>query len=261
MTLELDLNTTTVAAVKATVDARLESAWRASGVRILRSDLPFCGIRLRHQNRILATGEVLSGCDVGQGTTLHAEWPPKSEKSERRKRYGKGRDEETVPETRVRGKKKEKSVGKKAPREAAKEKGSKSVEESTQSAHEIGGGGDDGCVSDARPGDNTELEGGDHAESNGNGTQYTNEQVAEEGRDEQRVAEREGRDDDGPTAEVDQGDPFADEDDNKENEEPPVWVTFEESSEDESPPAEEGLLFDERNSGLGFDLMEEVFDY
>ena len=258
MTLELDLNTTTVAAVKATVDARLESAWRASGVRILRSDLPFCGIRLRHQNRILATGEVLSGCEVGQGTTLHAEWPPKSEKSARRKRYGKGRDEETVLETRVRGKKEAKSVGKKAPREAAEETGSKSVEESTQSAHEIGG---EGCVSDARPDDNTELEVGDHAESGGNGTQYTNEQVAEEGRDEQRAVEAEGRDD-GPTAEVEQGDdPFADEDDNKENEEPPAWVTFEESSEDESPPAEEGLLFDERNSGLGFDLMEEVFDY
>ena len=258
MTLELDLNTTTVAAVKATVDARLESAWRASGVRILRSDLPFCGIRLRHQDRILAMGEVLSNCEVGQGTTLYAEWPPKSEKSERRKRYGKGRDEETVPETRVRGKKKEKSVGKKAAREAAEEKGSKSVEESTQSADEIGG---DGCVSDARPGDNTELEGGDHAESGGNGTQYTDGPVAEEGRDEQRAVEGEGRDD-GPAAEVEQGgDPFADEEDNKENEEPAAWVTFEESSEDESPPAEEGLLFDERNSGLEFDLMEEVFDY
>ena len=261
MTLELDLNTTTVAVVKATVDARLEFAWRASGVRILRSDLPFCGIRLSYQNRILAMGEVLSSCEVGQGTTLYAEWPPKSEKSERRKRYGKGRDEETVLETRVREKKKkEKSVGKNAPREAAKEEGSNSVDESTQSAHEIGDG-DDGCVSDARPGDNTELEVGNHAESGGNGTQYTSEPVAVEEQDEQRAVEGEGQNDDGPTAEVEQGDPFADEGGNKENEEPLAWVPFEESSEDESPPAEEWLMFDERNSGLEFDLMEEVSDY
>ena len=259
MTLELNLNTTTVAAVKATVDARLKSAWWASGVRILRSDLPFYGIRLGYQNRILAMGEVLCSCEVRQGTTLYAEWPPKSEKSERRKRYGKGRDEETVLETRVSRKKKEKSVEKKAPREAAKEKGSKSVEESTQSAHEIGGGGDE-CVSDARPGDNTELEVGDHVESGGNGTQCMSEQVAAEEQDEQRAVEAEGQDD-GPTAEVEQGDPFADEEDNKENEEPLAWVPFEESSEDESPPAEECLLFDERNSGLEFDLMEEVSDY
>ena len=261
MTLELDLNTTTVAAVKATVDASLESAWRASGVRILRSDLPFCGIRLRYQDRILAMDEALSSCAIGQGTTLYAEWPPKSEKSERRKRYGKGRDKGIARETRVRGKKKEKSVGKKAPREAAKKKGSKPVEQSTQSAHEIGGGGD-GCVSDAWPGDDTELEVGDHAQPGGNGTQCTSEQVADEERDEQRAEEEEeGQDDDGPTAEVERGDPFADEESNKENEEPPVWMLLEESSEDESPPAEERLLFDERNSGLGFDLMEEVIDY
>ena len=260
MTLELDLNTTTVAAVKATVDARLESAWRASGVRILRSDLPFCGIRLSYQNRILAMGEVLSSCEVGQGMTLYAEWPPKSENSARRKRHGKGRDEETVLETRVRRKKKEKSVEKKVPREAAKKEGSKSVEESTQSAHEIGDGGD-GCVSDARPGDNTKPEVGDRAESGGNGTQYTSEPVADEEQDEQRAVEGEGQDDDGPTAEAEQGDPFADEDGNKENEEPLAWVPFEESSEDESPPAEEWLMFDERNSGLEFDLMEEVSDY
>ena len=260
MTLELDLNTTTVAAVKATVDARLESAWRASGVRILRSDLPFCGIRLRNEDRILAMGEVLSSCAVRQGTTLYAEWPPKSEKSERRKRYGKVRDEGTVLETRTRGKKMKKSVEKKAPREAPKKKGSKSVEESTQSAHDIGGGGGgDGYVSDMRPGDNPELEVGDQAEPGGNGTQWTSEQVAEEEQDEQRAEEEEGQDDDGPTAEVEQGDPFADEDGNKENEEPPV--AFEESSEDESPPAEEWLLFDERNSGLEFDLMEENSDY
>ena len=261
MTLEHDLNTTTVAAVKATVDARLESAWRTSGVRILRSDLPFCGIRLRYQDRILAMGEMLSSCNVGQGTTLYAEWPPKSEKSQRRKRYGKGRDEETVLETRVRGKKKSKSAEKKAAREAAKNEGSKTVEESTQSAHEIGGGDGDGCVSDARPGDNTELEVGDHAEAGGNGTQCTSEQVADEGQDEQRAEGEEGQDDGGPTAEDEQVDPFADEEDNKENEEPLAWVPFEESSADESPPVEDWLLFDERNSGLEFDLMEEVSDY
>ena len=260
MALEHDLNITTVAAVKAIVDAGLESAWQASGVRILRSDLPFCGIRLRYQDRVLAMGEVLSSCDVGQGTTLYAEWPPRSEKSERRKRYGKSRDEETTLETRVRGKKKEKSVGKKAPCETAKKEGSRSVEESTQSAHEIGDGGDK-CVSDDPPGDSTELEVGDHTESGGNGTQCTSEPVADEERDEQRAEEEEEGQEDGPTAEAEPGDPFADEEGNKENEEPLAWVLFEESSEDESPPAEECLLFDERNSGLGFDLMEEVSDY
>ena len=205
-------------------------------------------------------GEVLSSCAVGQGATLYAEWPPKSEKSERRKRYGRIRDEGTVVETRMRGKKKGKSVEKKAPREAAKKKGSKSVEESTQSAHDTGGGGD-GYVSDIRPGDNPELEVGDHAEPGGNGTQCTSEQVAEDEQDEQRAEEEEGQNDDGPTVEVAQGDPFADEDGNKENEEPLAWVAIEENSEDESPPGEERLLFDERNSGLEFDLMEENYDY
>lgn len=89
MTLDLDLDTTTVAAVKATVDARLESIWRASGVRILRSDLPFCGSRLYYKSQPLAVDEVLSICELGKGSTLFAQWPPKSEKYERRKRYGK----------------------------------------------------------------------------------------------------------------------------------------------------------------------------
>ncbi len=146
MTLNHDLNTTTVAAVKATVDARLESIWRASGVRILRSDLPFCGIRLMYQDRLLAMEGVLSGCGVGSQSTLYAQWPPKSEKDERRTRYGKGWDNDLELEKRTREERELKSANaegksqeKKAMREAAKRRNSAgAVEDTTQSARETG---------------------------------------------------------------------------------------------------------------------------
>lgn len=102
MALDLDLTTTTAAAVKAKVDARLESAWRASGVRILRSDLPFRGIILSYQEKVLAMDHVLSRCKVREGSTLIAEWPRESERDERRKRYGSGWDSEAVVRKRVR---------------------------------------------------------------------------------------------------------------------------------------------------------------
>ena len=149
MTLNRDLNTTTVAAVKTTVGARLESIWRASGVRILRGDLPFCGIELMYQNRLLAMDGVLSSCGVGSQSTLYAEWPPKSAKDERRKRYGKGWDNDSELERRTReerelkrangeGKSEEKAVREAAVREAAKKRSSGAVEDTTHSAHETG---------------------------------------------------------------------------------------------------------------------------
>lgn len=82
----MDLQKTTVASLKATVEAHLESVWRASGVRILRSDLPFRGITLTHRNRHLAMDKSLSSCKVRKGSTLRAQ-PQESEKEERRKRF------------------------------------------------------------------------------------------------------------------------------------------------------------------------------
>ena len=255
MTLDLDLYTITVAAVKAIVDARLESAWRASGVRILRSDLPFCGIRLRHQDRFLAMDEILSNCRVRKGTTLYAEWPQRSGKSERRKRYGKGWDDEAVLERQVGGKKEEKRAAKKALRKPAKERGSTLVGNPIHAAPEIGG---DGCVSDNRPSNNTELEAGTRAASGGDGMQTLSEHAVNEEQDE-RQAEEEGPDD-RPMEEVEQDDPFAEEDDNKENQEPlQAFVPVLEDHVDDCP-TEESLLFDESNSGLGVDLLEEDLD-
>ena len=252
LTLDLDLHTATVATVKAIVDARVESAWRASGVRILRSDLPFCGIRLRYQNSFLAMDEVLSRCKVREGTTLYADWPQKSEKNKRRTRYGKGWDDEAVLESRVSRNKAEKHAEKKALRKAVKKRSSRLVESSTQSAPETVG---DGCVSDDPPGDNTELEAVDRAESGGDGMQGLSEQVANEEQHEQQAEE--GGQDDRPAEAVEQDDPFADEDDNKENREPEPQV-FEpvEGTPVDASPVEEWLAFDESNSGVGLDLLE-----
>lgn len=252
MNLDRNLHKTTVAAVKAIVDARLESAWRASGVRILRSDLPFCGIRLRYQNRLLAMDEVISACGVRKGTTLYAEWSQQSGKNERRKRYGKGWDDETVTERKVRGKKGGKRAEKTLP-EAARKTGPNLAENSNETAPEISG---EGCVSDSQPDGNNELEVGDRAESNGNGTQSLSEHVANAAQDEQQAQEQ-GRGD-RPTEEVEQDDPFAEEDDNKENEEPLqafVPVVGERAHE---PPAEQWSGFDESNTGLGMDFVEEA---
>ena len=256
MTLDLDLHTATVAAVKTAVDASVESAWRASGVRILRSDLPFCGIRLRYQNKFLATDEVLSSCKVGEGTTLYADWPQKSEKNKRRARYGKGWNDETVLEKRVRGNKEDKHVEKKAKRKAAKKRSSVLVEDPTQSVPDTVW---DGCMSDDRPGDNTELEAADRAESGGSSMHRLSYQVADEEQHEQQA--KEGGQDDRPAEAVEHNNRFADEDDNKENREPEpqFFVPVEEDRVDGSP-AEEWLAFDESNSGLGLDLLE-VFGF
>ena len=199
--------------------------------------------------------EVLSDCEIGGGMTLYAEWPTESEKNARRKRYGEGRDGKAVLETRVRGKRETQHPKKKTPREAAQKQSLKPVETSTQSAPETGGHAYG--VSDDL-GDNTELEAGDRADSGRDDTRGESEQLANEAQTDQRADEE--VQEDGPAEEDEQDDPFADEDDNKENEEPPAWVPIEDSSDGESP-AEEWLIFDERNTGLGLDVMEEMFDY
>ena len=160
MTLDLDLDTTIVAVVKTIVDTQLESAWRASGVRILRSDLPFRGINLRYQNRLLAMDEVLSSCKVEKDSTVDAEWPHKGEKGEKRKRYGKGRGQELVLEGRRRAE---------GGQERAKKAlcGSDLVEVTTQDVSETSGEGQipSGSVSGDGLDEYTEVEaGGDGAE-------------------------------------------------------------------------------------------------
>ena len=243
MTLDLDLDTTVVAAVKATVDTHLESAWRASGVRILRSDLPFRGINLRYQNRLLALDEVLSSCIVGNDSTVDAEWPRKGEKYERRKRYGKGWDKELVL--------KRKKSAKKALR------GLDLEEITSQTVNETSGDRQlsSGSVSGDRLDENLEVEaGGDGAE----GTQGLDEQAADAERQEQQEEEEEQGD--RPREGVEQDDPFADEDDDKENRAPEAFVPIPAMQVDQSP-AEEWPVFDESNSGLGLDLLEEVYDF
>ena len=255
MILELNLRITTVAAAKATVDGHLESVWRASGVRILRSDLPFCGIRLKFQNKLLATDDVLSRCRVRKTSTLYAEWPSESEKDERRKRYGKGRDKELVPEKKTRRERREKSAVKKALSRAVNKESSALVEnptESTPNAEDEEPSS--GLVSGDPPGDNTEVEVGD-------GMQGLSELIATAQHDVQQE-EQKGQED-GQMEEMGQDDPFAEEDDNKENQPPTTPLVFMPIVEDRAvgSRAEEELLFDETYSGSGMDLVEGDFDF
>lgn len=259
MTLDLDLNTITVAAVKATVDGHLESIWRASGVRILRNDLPFCGIRLRYQNQFLAMDRVLSNCKVVEKSTLYAQWPQKSEKDERRKRYGKGWDDEPVLKRRSREEREGKRA-EKAMREAAKKESSKVVENTTSSAPDTSGDGQasNEWASDERPDDKTEVEPeGGCAGAGGEEAHGLSEELAEEEQDEQLAEQQEQEQ--RPTGEVTQDDPFADEDDDKENREPQFAPVVENRADDQR--AEEWLGFDESNSGLGVELLEDVLEF
>ena len=76
-TLELDLYTATPADVQSFVDARYEAAWRATGVRVLRRDLPFIGPTLRTTSHgLLFSTKTLAENGVGKHTTLHTYWPP-----------------------------------------------------------------------------------------------------------------------------------------------------------------------------------------
>ena len=75
--LELDIHTATPADVQSFVDARYEAAWRATGVRVLRRDLPFLGPALRTSNHsVLNSAKTLAENGVSKHTTLHTYWPP-----------------------------------------------------------------------------------------------------------------------------------------------------------------------------------------
>ena len=76
-TLELDLQTATPADVQSFVDARYEAAWRATGVRVLRRDLPFIGPALRTSSHgPLDSTKTLAENGVSKSTTLYTYWPP-----------------------------------------------------------------------------------------------------------------------------------------------------------------------------------------
>ena len=202
--------------------------------------------------------KVLSSCKVGKGSTLQAQWPQKNEKEERRKRYGKGWDSESL-EKKTKDERKLRRESRAAKTGGlGRERKSEVLEKTTQSIPETGGDEQTSNmrVSDDRPGEETEVDAdGDY--TNADARDLSGE-VAREEQDDQQAEEQEHEE--RVTGEVEQNDPFADEDDNKENRDPmnvlaaPVVET-----RAHDPPTED--LFIETNSGLGFDLMEEVFEF
>ena len=262
MTLDLDLECTTVAAVKAAVDTHLESLWRASGVRILRSDLPFRGIELIYRDRVLALDRVLSDCRVGNGSTLYAQWIQEEGKDARRKRYGKGGESKAVLE-RGMGKMREgQKAGRKDRDGAAKRSVSRLVENTTRSAFDAGGDEQDtsACVSNDRPVDEFDIDiepEGDLAGVGGDAAQRLGWEVVEEAQNAQQVEEEvQGE---RPTEEVEQDDQLADNDSDKENREPLLIPVVQVRVDHDR--AEEWSGFDEDNSGVGVDLREEVLEF
>lgn len=244
MNLDLDLQTTTVASVKATVDAHLESVWRASGVRILRSDLPFRGITLKYRNRLLAMDKLLSVSKIRKGSKIHAQ-PRESEKEERRKRSAKER--RTKDERKVR---REKDT-------ATRKRNSEVLENTTHATPETGGDEQTSSmwVSSDRPGEEAEV--GAEGDDTNAGARDLGGEIAHEVHDDQQ-AEEQGHEE-RVTREIEQDDPFADEDDNKENRDPMIAPVLQPRANDD--PARNMLLFDERNSGIGVDLLEEVLEF
>ena len=88
-TLELDLHTATPADVQSFVDGRYEAAWRATGVRVLRRDLPFLGPALRTSSQgPLFSTKTLAEIGVSKHTTLHTYWPPNHGTRRDRERCG-----------------------------------------------------------------------------------------------------------------------------------------------------------------------------
>ena len=259
MTLDLDLERTTVAAVKAAVDTHLESLWRASGVRILRSDLPFRGIELMYRNRILALDRVLSDCRVGNGSTLYAHWPQEEGKDARRKRYGKGGESKAVLE-RGMGKMREGEEAGRKDRDGAARR--RVVENATVSESEAGGDEQNtsACVSDDRRVDEIDIDiepDGDLAGVGGEAAQRLGWEVVEEVQNAQQVEEEvQGE---RPTEEVEQDDQLADDDSDKENR-APLLIPIVQVRVDHDR-AEEWSGFDESESGVGVDLREEVLEF
>lgn len=197
--------------------------------------------------------ETLSSCRVEKEATLHAQWPLKSEKYARRKRYGKGWDE-TGLRKRIRERRK-------ALCEAAERQSSKVIENTTSSATETGVNelASHESASDDRPDDKTQIEAQeDFSDTGGEDSHGLSEEIAEEEQDEQQREEEEQEE--RPTGEVEPTDPFADEDSDKENREPQAFVPVVENGAADSSQ-EEWLAFDESNSGIGLDLQEEVVEF
>lgn len=205
--------------------------------------------------------KTLSSCKVKKEATIYAQRPEKSEKYERRKRYGKGWDNEPVLKKRMREEREEKRAEKKALREATKRTSCEVVENTTSPTPEIDGDAQASSefASDDGAGDRMEVEAqGDFSDAGEEDAQGLSQEVAEEQQDEQQAEEEEREE--RPTREVEQDDPFADEDSDKENREPQALAPVVENRANDHPP-EEWLAFDESNSGLGLDLQEEVIEF
>ena len=263
MTLDLDLDTTTVAAVKAAVDTHLEALWQASGVRILRSDLPFRGIKLIYRGRVLALDRVLSSCRVGSGSTLYAQWPQEDGKDARRKRYGQGGESKAVFERRRGTEREGQEAGRKDQNGPAKRRVSGVVENSPRSESEAGGDEQSAsaCVSDDGPVDDIDIDiepEGDLAGVGGEAAQRLGWEIVEEVQNAQQEVEEEVQGE-RPTEEADQDDQLADNDNDKENREP-LLIPIVQVRVDHDR-AEEWSGFDESNSGVGVDLREEVLEF
>ncbi len=97
---------------------------------------------------------------------------------------------------------------------------------------------------------------GDSANAGGEGAQGLNEEVVDEEQGERQVEERQQE---RPTEVVEHDDPFAEDDSDKENR-PPVFAPVMQTRVNDSP-AEERLVFDESNTGMGLDLLEDVLPF
>lgn len=264
MTLDLDLERTTVAAVKAAVDTHLESLWRASGVRILRSDLPFRGIELIYRDKVLALDRVLSDCRVGNDATLYAQWSHEEGKDARRKRYGKGGESKAVLE-RTRGKEGDGQKAGRKDREGAAKRGVSRVMENTARPASDAGGDEQStsaCVADDRPAEEIDIDiepEGDLAGAGGEAGQRLGWEVVEEGQNAQQVEEEvQGE---RPMEEVNQDDQLADSDSDSDKENrAPLLIPVVQVRVDHDRAAE-WSGFDESNSGAGVDLREEVLEF
>lgn len=204
--------------------------------------------------------KVLASCGVGKGSTLHAQWPQKNEKEERRRRYGKGWDSEslerrTKDERKLRRESRAATTGLRGP---ARKRNSEGLEDTIESSPETGGNEQTSSMRmlGDRPCEETQVDAeGDYTDA---GARDLSGEVAHEEQDDQR-AEEQGHEE-RVTGEVEQDDPFADGDDDKENRDPMNNAPAVEIRANDRP-TEELFVFDESNSGLRFDLMEEVLEF
>ena len=124
-TLELDLHTATPADVQNFVDDRYETAWRATGARVLRRELPFLGPTLRIRGRgFLFFTKTLAENRVGKYDCLCTYRPPNHGTQRDREQCGIGKrcneaDGQMVKRAQRREKKKLREAEEPAQRRAA----------------------------------------------------------------------------------------------------------------------------------------------